>query len=216
MMNNAKNTVSGLVVGGFFVLLPVLLVGLFIEKVYSVLQGVVHPMLDAMPGTVFHNPWMRFVAVLLAVLLALVLTGLLARTRAGRSVGSRVETVVLRRLPFYSVLRNLASGLAGKEEEGSLRPVVVTTNPGIQQFGLLVERHADGSGTIFFPSSPTTGTGSVMIVEASLIRELRVPGHKVFQSLGKWGFGAAALLAPQQQETDLGSGETKQNNRTER
>lgn len=198
-MNNAKQTLTGLVVGGFFVLLPVLLVGLFIEKVFSVLQGVVHPLLDAMPGTVFHNPWLRFGAVLLAVLLVLLLTGLLARTQAGRSVGRRVETGVLRRLPFYSVLRNLASGLAGKEDERSLRPVLVTVNPGLQQLGLLIERHADGSGTVFFPSSPATGTGTVLVVEASLIRELRVPGHKLFNALGKWGLGTADLLAAAQQ-----------------
>lgn len=199
-MTNAKNTVTGLVVGGFFVLLPVLLVGLVMEKVFSILQGVVHPLLDAMPGEVFHNPWLRFVIVLLAVLLVLLFTGLLARTQAGRRGGQRLESLVLRRLPFYSVLRNLASGLAGKDDEGSLRPVLVTVNPGLQQLGLLIERHPEGHGTVFFPSSPTTGTGTVLVVEASLIGELRVPGHKLFNALGKWGLGTAELLSAAQQQ----------------
>jgi uncharacterized membrane protein len=194
-MNNTKQTLSGLVVGGFFVLLPVLLVGLLLERVFAVLQGVVHPLLDAMPGTVFHNTWLRFVVVLLAGLLVLLLTGLLARTRTGQSVGRRFESAVLQRLPFYSLLRNLASGLSGKEDERSLRPVLVTVNPGIQQLGLLIERHRDGSGTVFFPSSPTTGSGTVLVVEASLMRELRTPGHKLFSALGGWGLGTAALLA---------------------
>lgn len=108
---------------------------------------------------------------------------------------------MLQRLPFYSVLRNLASGLAGKEDERSLRPVLVTVNPGIQQLGLLIERHPDGSGTIFFPSSPTTGSGTVLVVEAALIREVRTPGHKLFNALGKWGVGTAALLSAAPQPT---------------
>lgn len=196
VMQNARKSLLGLIVGGFFVVLPVLLAGFVIEKIYHTLEAVVYPLLESLPGEVFHNPVIRGLVVIIVIVALLLLVGLLARTRKGQAIGRRMETLILNRLPFYAMLRNIASGLAGKEDEKSLRSVLVTVEPGLQQLGLLVERHADGSGTIFFPSSPNPGSGTVLIVEASLIRELHVPAHRIFNCLSQWGYGTTAILAP--------------------
>jgi uncharacterized membrane protein len=195
-MENARTSLIGLIVGGFFIVLPMLLVGLVIEKIYHTLETVVYPMLESLPSEFFHNPLIRGLVIIIAVVALLLLVGLLARTRAGQAIGHRVEAGILNRLPFYAMLRNIASGLAGKEDEKSLRPVMVMVQPELQQLGLLVERHADGSGTVFFPFSPNPGSGTVLIVEALLIRELHIPAHRIFNCLSSWGYGATAVLAP--------------------
>ena len=195
-MQNARTSWFVLIVGGFFVVLPVLLAGLVLEKIYHVLEAVILPLVDALPGEIFHNPVIRGFVIIIAIVALLLLVGLLARTRKGQVIGRWLEARCLNRLPFYAMLRNIASGLAGKEDEKSLRPVIVTVQPGLQQLGLLVERHADGSGTVFFPSSPNPGSGSVLIVEASLIRELHVPAHRIFNCLSSWGYGTTAVLTP--------------------
>lgn len=194
-MHNTRKSLLGLFTGGFFVLLPVLLVGLVLEKMYHTLQPVAHSLLDELPGEIFRNPAIRDLGAVAAVAAMLLLVGLLARTRMGQAIGHWLETGLLNRLPFYAMLRSLASGLAGKEDDSSMKPVMVTVNPGLQQMGLLVERHADGCGTVFLPSSPNPGSGTVLVVEASLISELHIPSHRIFNSLSRWGYGTMTVLA---------------------
>ena len=177
-------------------MLPVLLAGLVLGKIYRALQAVVHPLMDVLPGEVFRDPVIRGFVVIIVIVVLLLLVGLLARTQKGQAIGRRMETLILNRLPFYAMLRNIASGLAGKEDEKSLRSVLVTVEPGLQQLGLLVERHADGSGTVFLPSSPNPGSGTVFIVEAARMQELHVPAHRIFNCLSSWGYGTTAILAP--------------------
>lgn len=192
-MNDRGKTIIGLVGSGFFVALPVLLAGMVLQKFFHLIKGVVHPLMDTFPGAVFREPAARFIVVCVAIVGLLWLVGAVARTGRGKQVGRWIEAGLLNRLPLYTFFRNLASGLAGKEGEGALRPVLVTVNPGMQQLGLIVERHADGNATVFIPSSPNPGSGSVVVVEAALLRELHVPAHRVFQCLSGWGYGAMAL-----------------------
>jgi uncharacterized membrane protein len=193
-MQDERRTVLGLIAESFFIVLPILLVGLAFEKTYTTLQAVVHPVLDTFPSVVFRNPVIRELAVVVVIMVLLLLIGLVAHTRMGRAIGRWLEAGFLKHLPFYTMLRNLSSGLAGKEGEHSFRTVMVTMNPGQQQMGLLVERHSDGSGTVFLPSSPNPGSGTVVVVEAALMRELPVPSHRLLQCLSSWGDGTAAML----------------------
>jgi uncharacterized membrane protein len=183
-----------LLISGFLVMLPVLLAGLLLERIFCALRAVIHPLLDTLPGTVFQNPYIRFLVVSLAIAGLFILIGILARTRTGQVTGRWIERNGLCRLPFYSLLRNLAAGLAGKEKGDSLKPVLVTVNPGMQQMGILIERYSDGGGTVFIPSSPNPGSGTVLIVEASLIRELNVPAHRIFQCFTRWGDGTGRVV----------------------
>jgi uncharacterized membrane protein len=194
-MQNKLKSLLVLLAEGFFIVLPVLLVVFVFKKLYDTLKTVILKLVDVLPGKVFQEPMMRVLAVVVAIIMLLVLLGLLTHTRLGRAIGRWLEGAFLRRLPLYSLLRNFAKGLAGKEDEHALKTVLVTVKPGVQQFGLLVEHHADGSGTVFLPSSPNPSSGTVQIVEASLIRELHVPAHMLFKCLSRWGDGTTTVLA---------------------
>lgn len=183
------------VITGFFVVLPVLLAVYVGAQFYGALESVIRPLLEKLPGTVFHNPAVRYVAVGLAIVLLLLLVGWVARLRLGQTLGRLLEMWVLNRVPFYRLLRNLASGLAGKEEEHSMKTVLVTVDvPGLQQLGLLIERHADGNSTVFLPSSPNPGSGTVVVVEPARLEDLPMPVHEVFRYMSRWGDGTAAGL----------------------
>jgi len=194
-MNDLRKSLTGLMVTGLVIVLPAFVAGLALVKMFRSFQHVVHPVLDALPGTVFQHPTVRGLAVALVIIVLLLLVGLLARTRAGRVLGRWLETRALSHLPFYTLLRNLAAGMSGKDDDNAAKPVLVLVNPGLQQMGLLIERHADGNATVFLPSSPNPGSGTILIVEAGLLRELNVPAHKVLTCQSHWGEGAAALLA---------------------
>lgn len=190
-----RKSLFNFLVTGFFIVLPLLLAAYVLVQFYGALESVIRPLLEALPGTVFHDPRVRLVVVGLAILVLLMLVGWAARLRVGQTIGRLLEMWVLNRIPFYRLLRNLASGLAGKEEAHSMKTVLVTVDvPGLQQLGLLIERHADGNSTVFLPSSPNPGSGTVVVVDPSRIEDLPMPVHEVFRSMSRWGDGTAAGL----------------------
>lgn len=191
-----RRTLPALVATGFFILLPVLLLVLVLERLFVTLQEKLEPLLGAFPGTVFRNPTVRFGVALLLLLLLLALIGWVAGTRPGQAAGRWLDRRVLGRLPLYALLRSLAAALTGSRSQESLKAVAVTVDiPGLQQLGVIIEKHADGSATVFLPSTPAVGSGTVVVVEASRLRELDVPARKVFGALARWGHGTGALLA---------------------
>jgi uncharacterized membrane protein len=191
----SRPSLLGLLSGGFFLVLPLLLVGLVFERVFTTLQGLLEPLLSVLPGTVFRRPSVRLLVVGAAVAVLLLLVGWLTHTRIGRAAGRWLESAVLDRVPLYPLMRSLVSGLAGQQDETALRPALITVDaPGLQQLGLIVERHPDGSATVFLPSSPNPSSGTVVVVEPSRIRELDVSTRAVFGCMARWGDGAAAIL----------------------
>jgi uncharacterized membrane protein len=190
-----RTTAPGLLVHGFFIMLPLLMTGFVAVQVFLLFQKVVKPLVNVLPGTMFRKPFGRFLAVCVVATGLMILLGLLAHTRRGKAIGRWLESAVLNRVPFYVMLRNLASGLAGAVDAQSFKPVRVTVDvPGLDQLGFIVERHQDGSATVFLPSAPNPTSGTVVVVERSRIRELSVPVSAVFGCMGRWGEGTASLL----------------------
>lgn len=194
-VKKARPSPTGLLVHGFFILLPIMLIGWMVVELFLALQEVVRPVIDAMPGIILRHRATRFLAVCVVFAALMLLVGWMAQTRGGKAVGRWLEAKILYRVPFYSLLRNLTSSLADNNDATSLRPVLVTVDvPGLQQLGFIVERHANGSATVFLPSSPAASSGTVVVVDPPRICELRVPGRQILKCLGRWGEGTAELL----------------------
>jgi len=210
-MGNRRTSWLSLTARGVYIVLPVLLVAFVAEILFTAVQDVIRPLMDSLPGVILRHRYLRFLATCFVAVVLLMLTGLLAQTRKGRSVGLWLESKVLNRVPFYSLVRSFASGLAGSHNEIALLPVLVTVDiPGLEQLGFIMERHANGNATVFLPSSPGVSSGTVVIVDPPRIRELDVSGRKLLMCLGRWGNGTAALLeqAVNDQE-DLGHDRTQ-------
>lgn len=194
-MTDERASLPSLIASGFVILLPVLLLGLIIAKLYEILAGWLQPVLNAMPGIVFSREATRFLAVIFAIVVLFLAVGALARTRLGRAAGRRVELVLLNRMPFYNALRVLATGVGGQQNVEAMRPVVVTVDePGLAQLGFVMETHADGCYTVFLPSTPNPASGTTVIVCRERLRDLNVPVPSVLGCLGRWGHGTARLL----------------------
>ncbi|MEZ4598364.1 MAG: DUF502 domain-containing protein [Syntrophotaleaceae bacterium] len=194
-MTDERASLLTLIASGFVILLPVLLLGLIIAKLYEILDGWLHPLLVAMPGIVFKKGSIRFLVVISAIVVLFLAVGALARTRLGQAAGRRVEELLLNRIPFYRALRVLVTGLGGQQDAESMRPVVVTVDvPGLDQLGFVMETHADGSCTVFLPSSPNPGSGTIVIVCRERLRDLDVPVRSVLGCLGRLGHGTGRLL----------------------
>jgi uncharacterized membrane protein len=72
---------------------------------------------------------------------------------------------------------------------------LLTVDPGIEAFVLVIEDHGDNHLTVFIPGSPNPASGNVQIVRKDLVRMLNVRMTNISSALQQWGMGSAKVLA---------------------
>jgi len=176
-------------VGGLLVILPFGLVVMLVMK----LAGMLKPFADAIAG--WLPRWLHFpdLVALVLFLLVCLFVGLLARTRAGKEVGSFFERAVLNHIPGYSSVRSFTRRIGDLEETEKFAPALAEIEDSLVP-AFVVEKHVDGRYTIFVPSAPTPGVGAIYIMSSERVHLLDVTFLKAARCVTSWGAGSAELL----------------------
>ena len=180
--------------GGFLVLLPLLLLFLIISEALDLVVALATPIAALLPeGTLDLTKFPVPIAVLLLVGMSF-LIGLLMRSRKGREFGLWIERTTLHRIPAYSVFKSLTQGFAKSGAGASFRPAVFKSESGDEELAFLVEEHINNKATILLPWAPATFTGSVIFTDRDKVTLLDTDLGEFTKVIGHWGVGAGDLL----------------------
>lgn len=183
------------VLGGLFVLLPILLLALMLNEVFVVVIGLATPIADVVfPQRVLDAVESPFVLALVVLFAASFLLGLAARSARARRVGAWLETRTFERLAVYRILKGLSARLGEIEQGTVFRPAMLLSADGTREFAYLIEEHADGHATVLLPLAPTPLSGRLRIVPGARLQPLDASLGDVTRVLSHWGAGAEALL----------------------
>ena len=180
--------------GGLFVLLPVLLLHLLLMEVFGLLAALATPIADLFPEGTFEK--LRFPGLVAVVLLvgASFVIGLAMKSSFGRRVGSAIEASTLARLPLYETLKRLTRTIGDAREAESFRPALLDHEDGSAELAYLIEEHDDGRATVLLPWSPTALAGSLLLVPRGRVRLLSTDLGEFTRVLGQWGVGSKNML----------------------
>lgn len=176
-------------VSGALVILPLGLVLMIVLKLVAMLQPLAAQIVKWLPRELRYPAAITLVLLLLACLVA----GLLAQTRAGRGVGNSLEGVFLNRIPGYSMVRSLTRRIGNVEESERFAPALVEIEEALVP-GFVVEQHVDGRYTVFVPSAPTPAVGAIYIIDRERVHLVDVSFLKAVKCVSSWGVGAAELF----------------------
>ena len=180
--------------GGFFVLLPLLLLFLIISEALDLVVALATPIAALLPeGTLELSKFPVPIAVLLLVGMSF-LIGLLMRSKKGRELGQWVERTTLHRIPAYSVFKSLTQGFAKSDAGAAFRPAVFRSESGDEKLAFLVEEHINNKATILLPLAPATFTGSVIFTDRDKLTLLDTDLGEFTKVIGHWGVGAGDLI----------------------
>jgi uncharacterized membrane protein len=193
MMKKLAELLKTTVLGGLFVILPVLLLYLFLAEAVDLIIMVATPIADLFPAGTFDDLEFPGVIALLLILGVSFLFGLLVRSRAGRSSSLWIERVILGRLPAYKAIKRLTTGFLEAEEKG-VRTAVLTNSEDEREIVYLIEDHGDGEVTVLQPWAPAAFAGSVKIVSRERIKILDRSLGDVSMVMSHWGVGIPDLL----------------------
>jgi uncharacterized membrane protein len=184
------------IIGGFLVLLPVVVVILLLSLAVATVVNAMEPLMEMLP---LKSVGGLAVATLAAILLLLVfcfLTGLLVQMRIGRLGKEWLERILLERLPGYLMFKNLTRRVAGEEGIEFAPGLVDLYGSEARALGFIVEEHQDGTFTIFIPLSPMATVGQVFVLPGPQVQKLEAKFVDVVNSLTQWGMESKKLLKP--------------------
>ena len=194
MSDSPSPSKLGTILGGFFILLPFLLVYLMIGQLFDMMMALTQPIFDVLPGVIVRDePGRRAISALLLILIFF-LVGQFAHTRVARRFGLWFEEVLLNKFPPYTVLKSLSVRLSGKEEETQLQPAMLTVAPGTRMIVAIVEEMPNGYASVLVPLAPTPGLGFLQIVHVDKLERLECSMADALGWILNWGADTKSLF----------------------
>ena len=184
------------IVGGFFVILPIVLIYLVLDETIGLLAALVDPIAQQLPVDNLGGIEISRILSVGLILALCFMTGLIMKTRIGISIRAFVEGAILERIPGYSVIRSLTSRFEGESNNTStFAPAVVTTAPGMRELAFIVDEHDNGEVTVFLPLSPMATVGTVRFVSRDRVQAVKAPMGAAVNCLMHWGLGSHELFS---------------------
>ena len=180
--------------GGLFVLLPLILFYLLLAELLQVVVLLATPIADLFPKGTFDRVNTPVLMALILIVGASFLFGLALRSVSLRRLGLWIERMVLGRMPLYDAVKSLSRGLVGAKEDTAFRSAVLHSADGEREIVYVIEDHGDGHLTVLVPWAPASFAGSVKIVGSDRIEMLEVSVGEASRVLSQWGVGARELL----------------------
>jgi uncharacterized membrane protein len=193
-MRSIFNFLKTCLLGGLFVLLPLVIFYLLLTQLLQVVVALATPIADLFPKGTFDKVHMPVLAGLILIVGASFLFGLALRSAALRRFGLWVERGLLGRLPLYNAVKSLARGLVGAQEDTAFRSAVLHSPDGEREIVYVIEEHGDGQMTVLVPWAPASFAGAVKIISSDRIEMLDVSVGDASRVLGHWGVGARDLI----------------------
>ena len=188
------NFIKSTVVGGIFVLVPLVLLCVVLGQAATFAYEIIHPLIDWLPVRSVGTVSLAFVIAILVVVLICFLAGLLARTALSRWFVGSLEQVILTFVPGYGLMKSMGQGWVGIRGEEPHQPMLVRFDDS-EQIGFVMDTLADGRHVIFLPDVPTPWSGTLVFVPADRLTPLPFSTKETIEFLRQLGANSSKLLS---------------------
>lgn len=180
-------------IGGLVVILPVLIFIFLVNWIVSFFSNLVEPIVSFFPITVDPNI-AKFLAFIF-VISVFFFIGLFIRTTFGNSIFSWFEDSLLKKLPFYSTIRETVVQFIGSDKTPFSKVVLVKPYGGsAKMIGFVTSKLDETKYTIFVPTAPNPTSGFVIILEEKDIEHLDLSAEEAMRTIIGLGRGAEYVL----------------------
>jgi uncharacterized membrane protein len=192
-MNFLKTTV----LGGLFILLPIMLLWMGLLEIGGLLATMAGPIADILadffPQDYFENLTAPGVVAFILIVGTSFVLGLAARSKWLKSIGRSIESSILYKVPMYRMLKIISSALIDTDKS-DVDPALLLDGSGGGDPCYVMEKHNDGRATILIPWSPASFAGSIKVVQQSDLETLSCSIDEYSRSLSQLGVGVEECI----------------------
>lgn len=200
MLRFLKSTI----VGGLLFVLPLLAILVVVRHALHTLADLLGPVAEMLPEQKVAGMVVADVLAIVTIVALCFLAGLFVGTQFGRGINDRLERIVLRKVPGYTLVKGAARGLVGLEADSDLG-VALARIEDAWVLAFIVERHDSGLSTVFVPSAPTPAAGAVYYLPDERLKRIDVPVAEAIACVMRLGVGSRELLAKAGLDAPTGS-----------
>jgi len=192
-MKQILDFIKTTLVGGLLFLIPLVIIIVLLGKAHGVTRNIVEPLAQALPMEEIAGIGAAKLLAALILLLIAFIAGLLARTNPGKRLAAQVESVILRKVPGYTLLKNMTDESLAPQS-GEKVKVALANLDDAWMLAFIMEEGADGQLTVFVPSAPTPTAGSLYFLQENQVRRLDISMRDAIKCIMQLGIGANQLL----------------------
>lgn len=214
-MDALKSFFKTTLIGGLLVVLPVGLCLFLIVTIYQYLSVLIAPLTGLFfpdvappePGAQPAEVWLLRIQMLTnnAIVIALLLggcffIGLLVRTSLGSWLYAKVETRLLKRIPMYSLIKEILVQFIGARMSpfSSVARVQLFDDTVSVTAFVTDSQPSDGICTVFVPTGPNPTSGNIYHVPESRVSRLDVSVEEAMRSIISCGAGSSKLMGSEE------------------
>ena len=199
-MKTISDFFKSVVAGGFFVILPLLVIILVFGELIGWLVQTTEPMARSLPFTPAINVLLTILLVIAQAILICFAAGLVVRSRLGGAFLNWLEGRALSKIPLYSMIKNLTLQLAGRTAAQFIPAEVDLYGSEGRVLGLIVEELPDDRLAVFIPAVPAATVGQLHILPRKRVHVLDTSLTQLVNSITQWGVGTRKLYEKQQRK----------------
>lgn len=182
------------IVGGVFVLVPLVLIGVVLGQAATFVYEIIHPLMDWFPVKTIGTMSLAFLIAIAAIVLVCFLAGLLARTAMSRWFVGSLEQFIMTFVPGYGLMKSMGQGWVGVTCDEPHPPVVVRFDDH-SQLGFVMDTLADGKLVVFVPDVPTPWSGQMLFMTPDRVQPLAISTKQAIECLRLLGANTSKVLA---------------------
>ncbi len=179
------------ILGGLLFLVPLAFLTIVLGKAFQLSTMVAEPLdkiipIHSLAGIAFIN----VLAVLLIVVVCF-LAGLAAQRGWMSSRVQQLDGLLIDAIPGYAVAKGMIGSVANEEEIAAVLAPVLVRFDDYDQIAFEIE-HDEERSVIFLPGSPSTWSGSTVVVDRARVHTLNIQTHqavKLMRVLGRGTLG---------------------------
>lgn len=184
------------VIGGIFVLLPIGLLLWLIQFFFKTVSKIVAPITKLFNFEQGVHQWVVDLVAFSLVIALFFFIGLFVRTNFGKELFTYIENNWLRRLPFYSTLRDAIQSFSTGNKAPFKQVVLVDVyGNDTRMTGFVTDRQeAGGYVTLFVPTGPNPTNGFIFHVKEHQIEYLDIKPEDAMRTIIGVGVGSSVLF----------------------
>jgi len=194
-MERLKSFIKTTLFGGFLVVLPVVILIFVMDGLYYFITDKVRPITVLLVETVRMSEFIASALAIVVILLIFFIVGLIVKTRAGRFVVHQFDENVLKRIPFYKIIKETVIQLFSSDKRlfKSVALVNLYCNETLVT-AFITDEHDDGSYTVFVPSGPAPTAGFVYHLKGKYVHKIDYPAEQALRTIISLGAGSKELI----------------------
>jgi len=194
-MKKVNNFVRTTLIGGFGIVLPVLVLFIVFNGLFKFIANSIRPITNIIGlGSNIKGVVADILSIIIIISICF-LIGVIVKTRVGRFAHNKLEKRILNKIPGYGLIKDTIKYFSGSE--GKPFTSVALIKPfGKEDMltGFITDSHSDGSHTVFVPQAASPWQGDMYHVQKENVFLLDVSVGDAMKSVIAMGAGSSKLI----------------------